>query len=198
MGRVSSNRPVPIPAMRGRAHAGEPLRERTNELPRSPLFSPEQEKLFSAMEALYASNVENPVISSYENPSPSPRSTESPSSSTDEPDCRGDSAARGSSRAAGVALLTLLILATAVCAALVGALLFGAVPPSMPGLPLSIEPPCDAPPEPSTFLPHRLALPPPPSCRFTWSKLRCEPVFHCRGVLKWRPLPHPSCRLRDD
>lgn len=93
-----------------------------------------------------------------------------------------------------------LVLTSGVCAALLAALLRGSVPTmghfsTMGGARLlSIEPPCpewEAPPP----LP---ALPMPPQCRWSWMTFRCSPSFDCELRVRWRPLPHPTCRMRPD
>ena len=195
------------------------LQERTNV--QDNCFSPETEKLFKSMNAIYELNNRSASVKPPSSPKQRQSKLQQPARSSSrgrsrrhatpplrcETTCDANHAAdhpqadgkSSSSAALGLVLLALLVLATGACAALLAALLFGAISPlttAPPGLPLSLEPPCEQPPQPTEWL----ALPEPPECHFNlrWSGIRCEPSFHCRTALKWRPLPHPTCRMRND
>ena len=135
-----------------------------------------------------------------------PRRARSPARSRQLPTTTNTSAPRARKTASktcgrllgGVLLLALCVL-SAMCAALFVAVVANAVPAPMArhARLLQVEPPCEVPvAEAMTYA--FLELPAPPQCSWSWASFRCQPAFDCRMRLAWRPLPHPTCRMRPD
>ena len=98
----------------------------------------------------------------------------------------------------GIIMFIALALLAAVFSALLAAIFLGSTGSGSEqaplGEPMQIEPPClDA---FSAFKPIMLALPPPPPCRFSWTRFRCSDAVQCAITVHWLPLPHPGCQRR--
>lgn len=103
-----------------------------------------------------------------------------------------------SSRLFGFLLFGLLLTLAVAFGVLLAALLMAQEPTQPEASTMGIDPPCDEEIIYSDALAARAPSTPGPPCSWTWRRFHphCGPSTYCRLGLRWRPLPHPTCRPR--